>query len=299
VITHHHASAVAPSRVVVLGASGFVGGDLVGHLNEQAVPVLGLASRDVDLARPEAVEQLQCLHQPGDVLVFASTLTPDRGKDIRTLMKNLSMGEHVAAFLERSGCSQVVYISSDAVYDDRASLVREDTPCNPTSFHGVMHLTRECMVLHATAKAKVPCAILRPTLLYGAADTHNGYGPNRFLRTALQEGTIKLFGQGEEKRDHVYIRDISRVISACIAHRSEGVLNIATGRSASFGEVAELVARVCGRSVRIEGQPRATPITHRHFDVTHAMKLLPSIHFTSLDEGLKASLPGLATQAAA
>src|SRR5205823_4353403 len=164
-----HADAVAPSRVVVLGASGFVGGDLVRHLHEQGIAVLGLSSKDVDLTLPGAVEQLERMSQPGDVLVFASTITPDRGKDVRTLMQNLSMGEHVAAFLERSSCGQLVYISSDAVYDEETALVHEDTPCNPTGFHGVMHLTRERMVAWAASKARVPCAILRPTLLYGAA----------------------------------------------------------------------------------------------------------------------------------
>jgi nucleoside-diphosphate-sugar epimerase len=288
-----------PARVVVLGATGFVGGDLVAHLRELGIPVLGLGSRDVDLTRAESVTQLDRLHHPGDVLVLASTITPDRGKDVRTLMRNLSMGEHVAAFLEKASCAHLVYISSDAVYDEQTAVVREETPCNPTGFHGVMHLTRERMLSYAASRAKVPCAILRPTLLYGAADTHNGYGPNRFLRTALGDGLIKLFGQGEEKRDHVYIRDVSRVIAACIQHQSEGVLNIATGQSASFHEVADHIVKLAPQPVRIECQPRATPITHRHFDITHVLWAFPSITWTPLAHGLKSCLAGLPKKAAA
>jgi nucleoside-diphosphate-sugar epimerase len=290
VIRQLQANAVAPARVVVLGASGFVGGDLVKHLHAQGIPALGLSSKDVDLTQEAAVGQLECLTKPTDVLVFASTITPDRGKDVRTLMKNLSMGEHVASYLEKYPCAHLVYISSDAVYDEKTALVNEETPCNPTSFHGVMHLTRERMMQAATAKAKVPCVILRPTLLYGAADTHNGYGPNRFVRLAVKGETIKLFGQGEEKRDHVYIRDVSRIVGECILHRCDGVLNVATGKSASFHEVAELVGQLCGRGVHIEGQPRATPITHRHFDITLALRSFPGMSYTTLREGLTACL---------
>ena len=65
-----------------------------------------------------------------------------------------------------------------------------------------MHLVREVMLRSALT---APLAILRPTLLYGAADPHNGYGPNRFRRLAAAGQDIVLFGEGEEQRDHVLI----------------------------------------------------------------------------------------------
>jgi nucleoside-diphosphate-sugar epimerase len=298
-IRHRHAVPTPPARVVVLGASGFVGGDLVCHLRESGIPVLGLSSRDVDLLRPESVVLLESLSRPGDAVVFVSALTPDRGKDVRTLMRNLVMGEHVAAFVERSACTHLVYVSSDAVYDDGTNPVREDSPCNPASFHGVMHLARERMLTHAARKANVPYLVLRPTLLYGANDTHNGYGPNRFLGTAPRQRTIQLFGQGEEKRDHVYIRDLSRLLVLGLSHRSEGLLNVATGRSVAFREVASLVAELCPAGVRIECLPRATPVTHRHFDVTATFQAFPSFRFTPLATGLAITREGTAARTAA
>jgi UDP-glucose 4-epimerase len=299
VIVHRSAVPTPPQRVVVLGASGFVGGDLATHLRESHVPVLGLSSKDVDLVKPESVDQLVGLSRPGDALVFASTLTPDRGKDVRTLMRNLAMGEHVAAAVARSPWEHLVYVSSDAVYDDETNPVREESPCNPATFHGVMHLARERMLTQAAAAAGRPCLVLRATLIYGAADTHNGYGPNRFLRTALKERTIKLFGQGEEKRDHLFVGDLSRLIALGLAQRSEGVLNAASGHSASFGEVAALVARLAGGGVRLENLPRATPITHRHFDVTAAFRAFPGFRFTRLEEGLATAYEGAGGRAAA
>jgi nucleoside-diphosphate-sugar epimerase len=298
-IRHLQTSPTQPSRVVVLGASGFVGKDLLGHLGTLGVKALGLSSRDLDLTRPDAVDRLGQTVASGDALVFVSALTPDKGKDVRTLMRNLSMGEHVAAFLERSACAHVVYISSDAVYDDAANPVRETSPCGPSGFHGLMHLTREKMLALAVQKSKVPYLILRPTLLYGAGDTHNGYGPNRFLRTARADRKITLFGNGEEKRDHVHIDDVSRLIGLCLTHRSEGVLNVATGTAHSFHEVAQAAAALCGHGVKIECLPRATPITHRHFDVTATVKAFPSFRYAPLAEGLAAAARAEVNRAAA
>jgi nucleoside-diphosphate-sugar epimerase len=285
-IHHHHATPVPPSRVVVLGASGFVGGDLVRHLKTQGIPTVACSSRSLNLERPEAVEALREQVREDDALVFVSALTPDRGKDVRTLMRNLTMGQHVAAFLEKSRCGHAVYLSSDAVYDDAANPVRETSSCNPAGFHGLMHLVRERMLAPAAQQQKTPFLILRPSLLYGRADTHNGYGPNRFLRTAAQEGKITLFGQGEEQRDHVYIEDVSRLIGLSLAHRSAGVLDIATGESASFQEVAQTVARALRVDVRIECLPRSTPITHRHFDITLTRKAFPAFRYTALAAGI-------------
>jgi nucleoside-diphosphate-sugar epimerase len=286
VITQLETEERAPSRVVVLGATGFVGQDLVRHLNESQIETVPLSSADLDLTKPEASEELRRAVRETDTLVIVSAITPDKGKDAGTLMRNLTMIQHASVFLEETRCAHVAYISSDAVYADDANPVREDSCCDPSSFHGLMHLVRERMLSAAVEKTGVPYVILRPCAIYGASDTHNSYGPNRFLRGGLKEHKIKLFGQGEEKRDHIYIKDLSRLAGLCLLHRSQGVLNVATGHSVSFFELAETIARLCGDQVEIEGSPRANPVTHRHFDINAIHKAFPQFGFTSLDKGL-------------
>lgn len=290
---HRAVAPECPSRVVVLGGSGCVGGAVVRQLQAQEVEVISASSREIDLCMPEAVAALQRLMRDGDALVIASALTPDRGKDVGTLMRNLAMGQQLSAFLSQAELSQIIYISSDAVYEERASLIREATPTAPASFHGLMHLVREQMVTQAAGASKIPLMIVRPTLLYGAEDTHHGYGPNRFLRTALQSGTITLFGEGEEQRDHLFIRDLARLVSLGLMLKSEGILNVATGRSVSFAEVARLIVESSGEEIRIERRPRSTPITHRHFETAEMARAFPTFRTTSLRCGLTEALDAL------
>ena len=96
-LTHRLPHPAALTRVVVPGGHGFVGSQLVAHLRATGVPVLSLSAADLDLTQPSAVERLDAVLRPDDALVFVSALTPDRGKDIATLMRNLQMGQHVCA----------------------------------------------------------------------------------------------------------------------------------------------------------------------------------------------------------
>lgn len=289
-IRHLEPEATHPRRVAVLGATGFVGQDLVRHLKASEIESVALSSADIDLTKPGSVEELRDIVRENDSLVVVSAITPDKGRDAGTLMRNLSMGQHVGAFLEEAKCSHLVYISSDAVYADNANPVRETSCCDPSSFHGLMHLVRERIFAAAVEKTGVPYVILRPCAVYGANDTHNSYGPNRSLRTALKEHKIKLFGRGEEKRDHIYVKDLSRLIALCLLHRSWGTLNIATGDSISFFDLAEMIARLCGEDVEIEGSPRANPVTHRHFDITAIYRAFPEFEVTSLESGIAETL---------
>jgi UDP-glucose 4-epimerase len=281
VLEHLNPVRKAPSRVVIIGAGGFVGGAIGDQLAADKVPMLALTRKELDLLKPQASATLQRLLRADDSVVFVSALAPTRNNAM--LIDNLRMAEAVCAALSAQPAAQLVYISSDAVYADDANPVMERSCQQPSSLHGAMHLAREIML---RATLKLPLAILRPTLIYGAKDPHNGYGPNRFRRLAAKGETITLFGEGEEKRDHVHVDDVAALVSAVLQHRSTGTLNIATGRSASFREVAGMIAALSSRSVEIRGTPRQNPITHRHFDITDCLKAFPEFHYISLRDGL-------------
>jgi nucleoside-diphosphate-sugar epimerase len=256
------------------------------QLARDGVPAVGLGSMDMDLTAPGAGAVLGSRLQPSDALVFVSALTPDKGKNIATLMRNLRMGEAVAVALAAQPVAQVVYVSTDAVYHDDANPVSERACCQPASLHGVMHMARERMLIETLRTSGTPLAILRPALLYGPGDTHNGYGPNRFLRLALAGQPISLFGGGAEQRDHVFIEDLTKLLSLVLAHRSAGVLNVATGQSASFAEIARLAVETSRSVSRVLTTSRANPTTYRHFDVSARIAAFPVFRFTSLKEGL-------------
>jgi nucleoside-diphosphate-sugar epimerase len=202
------------------------------------------------------------------------------------LMQNLRMAEAVCAALAGKPVSHLLYISSDAVYADDANPVTEASYCAPSTLHGMMHAARELMLRSATGS---PVAMLRPTLIYGAADPHNGYGPNRFRRQAEKGEPITIFGEGEERRDHVLVDDVAALALLLLEHRSRGALNAVTGASTSFQDVAHMVARQFGKGATVISIPRPGPrphLLHRFFDITDCLKAFPGFRYTGLAQGL-------------
>ena len=282
-ITHQNAQAQKPARIVLLGARGFIGAAIRRQIEAQRIPVIAPASAELNLIEAAAAHKLAAMIKPTDAVVMLAALTPDKGRDIATLMKNLAMMQNVCAALEKTVCAHLVYFSSDAVYNTAVGRVTENTPASPQDLYGAMHCTREIM---ARSLAKVPVLVLRPALVYGLDDTHNSYGPNRFRRAAQKDGRIMLFGSGEETRDHIHVDDVAALAVRCLLRKSTGTLNAATGISKSFYEVAEIAARQFGSSIEIITTPRASPITHRHYDVTSAIKAFPDFRCMALEHGV-------------
>ena len=284
-LKHNVEFPVIPPRVVVMGAGGFIGASLVKCLSNKNIPNLGLKSSNINLLDSEASNKLIDIVQPEDTLVVISAIAPC--KDNQMLLKNIAMMVPVCEAIEKSLPAHVIYISSDAVYADDTKPLNEKSCAEPSSLHGVMHLAREVMLKQVCG---MPLTVLRPTLVYGAGDTHNGYGPNQFYRLAIEGESIILFGEGEEQRDHVHIDDVIEIISLVITHRSSGVLNIVTGTVTSFRDIAQMVEALVKTSTIIKTAPRQGPMPHggyRPFDIAACRNAFPGFSYLPLENGLK------------
>ena len=280
-LEHLNQSPQKPARAVVIGAGGFVGSAITRQLLKEQIPVLAITRKQIDLLQPDAGKALGDAVRADDAVVFVSALAPARNS--AALMQNLAMAREVIAALSAKPVAHLIYVSSDSVYADDAHPVTERSCCQPSTMHGMMHAARELMLKR---EVKAPLAILRPSLLYGASDPHNGYGPNRFRRLAAKGEPITFFGEGEERRDHVYIEDVARLAVLAMMRKSQGALNVATGVSTSFRDVADMVVALAKNSTPIRGTPRQNPITHRHFDITECLKAFPQFRYTPLRDGL-------------
>ncbi|MDF1756997.1 MAG: NAD(P)-dependent oxidoreductase [Legionellaceae bacterium] len=284
-LNHVNTQPTSPKRVVILGAKGFVGSATVKKLMGEDIPFLAIGRDEIDLTSTSAAEKLADKLLADDALVVIAASAPCKNHSM--LLENIEMMKSVCDALIKKPVQQVIYISSDAVYTDSMGKLNESSLAAPTSLHGVMHLAREQMLQSVVSKESL--VILRPSLLYGANDPHNGYGPNSFYRLAIAEKEIALFGQGEEQRDHVYIDDVAEIIYLCLTYRSHGVLNITTGEVTSFADIINLLNNSLGKAIEVEYKPRNGAMPHngyRAFDNETCKKAFSSFQYTMLADGL-------------
>lgn len=271
---------------MVIGAKGFVGCAAADSLTATGGNVLRITRADIDLDVDTATARLVERLQPQDCVVITAVKVPCRTSDM--VLHNLAMMVRITNALKARPVDHVVYVSSDAVYADSAAPLTESSFKGPDNLYGIMQLTREIMLRDAMPASSL--TFVRPTMIYGTADPHGGYGPNQYLRLARANKDIVLFGEGEERRDHVFIGDVADIITRIVRQRSIGALNVASGAVHSFRSIAEQVAALHTNKIRVTGTKRVGPMPHggyRPFDIAAIGAAFPDLRMTQLPQGVE------------
>ncbi len=278
-IKHLNKSKKKPKRVVIVGSNGFVSNSVEQRLIKSNIKVIGLTRKIIDLSKKESQKFLSRTLKSSDTVFFVAAKAPVKNE--KMLIKNLKMALNICEVLKNKKINHFIYLSSDAVYADVRKKLNEKSITSPNSLHGIMHLTREIMISQIK---DLPLCIVRPTLIFGSKDPHNGYGPNSFIRLAKNNKDINLFGNGEEKRDHIWVEDVSKIIYLIILYKSIGKINIASGKINSFYDIARTVQLISKCSSKIKTSPRNGPMPHggyRPFNITNLKKSFPNIKISS------------------
>jgi nucleoside-diphosphate-sugar epimerase len=269
------------------------------QLQARGADARGFSSRELNLRDPSAFGVLDPVVGPETTLYVCSALTPDRGASIDTCADHIGMTANLARYLSDKNIGKCIFVSSDAVYPFDFEKVDETTPVAPTGAYAVAKYTSECLMQMAFAQHPQQLLIVRPAAVFGPGDTHNSYGPNRFVRTALGDHSVRLFGQGEETRDHLYVEDLSRVLVDLSATEDSGTVNIATGTSRSFGSIVDLLGTLAPEPFEVVHAPRGGAITHRQFDTSRLQRVLPELQFTPFEDALRTTVEAAAASVAA
>ena len=274
--------------VIVFGAGGFVGRALMEQWGaDGGMPCLGVSRQDADLRKPSAVRALGDRLPRGAAWIIAAAVSPDRGMDPRECGEaNTAMAQNLAELIPLLSPRHVTFLSSIDVYG-RAGLslpLSESSPLRPETPYAVSKTASEALLANACGGAGIPLAVLRLPGVYGPGDTHHGPVAS-FLRAVLGNRPVTIHGDGEQRRDLLYVMDIPRIARALAAGRIAGTFNGVTGKSASLNEMLAMLAALCGRPLEIVYKRDFSQI-----DLVFAPSLLhqavPALSLTPLETGL-------------
>lgn len=130
----------------------------------------------------------------------------------------------------------------------------EDEPAKPLSLYGVHKLASERYLAIYHQNFGIPTLTLRITNPYGPRQQihHDKYCMvGWFVRQAMEDSTIRVFGDGTQRRDYIYIDDLAEGFLRCaMARGADGeVVNIGSGIGTQFCDMVKTVVDVvgCGR----------------------------------------------------
>jgi len=293
-------------RAIVTGGAGFIGSHVVDALVAQGAEVAVVDSlihgaqdnvatgaelhvRDIreplddvfDAVRPEAV-----LHLAAQADVRVSVERPVEDADVNVL--------GTVRILEsaRKHGAQVVFSSTGgAIYGECTTSAPEDSPCEPLSPYGTAKLAAEEYLRAYNRLYGTRHIALRYGNVYGPRqDPHGEAGVVAIFLGALARGEqARIFGDGMQTRDYVYVGDVARATLAALGHEG-GVFNVGTGRETSVAELYELCARVAGSDRTPEHAPARLGELQRSFlDPTLAADTLGFRAMVDLEDGLRST----------
>ena len=254
------------NKIIILGKDGFIASEIIKTIKNYKFKYLAFSKKDINLLNKKNLFKLSRVIKKNDILIFCSALAPVKNYDM--YFQNIKMVENFLTIKNLNKLCSICYLSSDAVFSDTSNKINENSDKNPENLHGLMHYTREKLL--KLFHKKVFC--VRPTLVYGENDPHNSYGPNRFIRSAQNNKKIKIFGNGEELRDHIHVKDIANTIIAILKLKRFEDINIVTGKVISFAYIARQI-QLKYKQINIIKIKRRGAIPHNGFRAFDNKKL--------------------------
>ena len=306
-------------KVLVTGGAGFIGSHIVEHYQGKAeVRVLdnlrsgfkhNLAGFEYEFIEAsildrEAVRRAvqgvdYIFHLAAMISVPESMAKPIECNELNT-NGTLVVLEEAA----KAGVKKLVLSSSAAIYGDNPVVPKVETMFpEPKSPYAITKLDGEYYCRMFAAEGKLPTACLRYFNVFGPRqDPQSQYAAAVpiFIHRALKHEPITIYGDGEQTRDFIYVKDIAAANVYAATHPAvAGVYNVAYGAKITIKELCQTICRLTGSRSEIKHAPE------RAGDVKHSMAAVDRLRATgfqphgSLAEGLRTTVEFFQNQAGA
>ena len=155
-----------------------------------------------------------------------------------------------------------------------------------TTLHGVAKFAGECLLAQVAAQMGFPLVTFRPCKIYGPGDRSFEYGPGGFLYSVLMGKPVRLYGDGSELRDHLFIEDLVQIVRHFAQNDESGIYNLASGVSRTYQDILSIIRKVINKEFEIIHEARTRLQVDQTVDISHLKQAVPELNLTSLEQGI-------------
>ena len=296
-------------KILVTGANGFVGSNLVIELKNQGFTnLLTPTSKELNLINQNEVETYFEQNTPEIVLHIAGLvggIAANKANPGQFFYNNAMVGINVMHFAYKYGAEKVVALAAGCGYPKEIPVpFSEDDFWNglPDMNSYGYSLAKKNLVVQGWAYKQqygFNSTVLIPANLYGPYDNfhlENSHVVPALIRKFLaakesNSPTVEVWGTGMATREFLFVDDTVRAIIDAMACDEVGPFNLGTGVETSIKELNETIAKLIGYegdivwdTNRPDGQPK------RFYDMTKFKETFGYVPNTSLEDGLRETI---------
>lgn len=248
-------------RVLVTGGAGFIGSNLARQLQRDGHEVVVLDDfssahwtnlKDFrgDVITCDLADDLRGPLQsrpPFEVIFHQASITDTTVLDQRKMMRNNMEGFRNLLDLAAGWGSRVIWASSCSIYGQGPVPMKESQAPDPLNVYAFSKMMMERLAEQYQPRLKHPIVGLRYSNVYGRGEAHKGKFASMIHQLARQMragNRPRIFYQGQQRRDFVYIDDLMQINVRAMTAKTGGVFNAGVGDAFSFNQVVEQLNRV-------------------------------------------------------
>jgi UDP-glucose 4-epimerase len=203
-----------------------------------------------------------------------------------------------------AGCRRIVYSSSAAIYGDTQRLpIDLDHPKKPLTPYAVSKLAGEHYVLSYAELHGIEGICLRYFNVYGERQRFDAYGNVLpiFATRALAGEDLIVFGDGEQTRDFVNVKDVAAAnVQAAELSDARGSFNVGSGVATTINDLAEMLVDIVRTNAQVKHAPaRAGDVRDSRADISVSRSSLGYSPSVELRSGVEAYVTWLRAEARA
>jgi len=229
-------------KVLILGATGLLGKDLLREWQGDAVT--GLGSSDVDIREPEQVLQVVNRIRPDWIVLAAAYTNVDGAETHRDLALAINRDGAVnVAHAAKKIDARMLFVSSDYVFDGKKESPYEvDDPRNPQSVYGSSKAEAEVRLLEMLPD----CCIARTSWLFGAGGKSF---PDTILKVAENRPTLDVVD--DQRGSPTYSVDLARAIIQLCRKSATGIVHVTNAGECTWFEFAREILKRVGSATEV------------------------------------------------